>query len=417
MAKVKINHHKFWVAFIAVTVMALLTTTSAHADFIYVGSGNNTIVKFDSSGNRSTFASVSSVNVLAFDSSGNLYVSEPEGNSGTIVKFDSSGNRSTFASLLYYSVGLAFDGSGNLYASYNRPNYAGAGIYKVDPSGNVSLFASGLTGAGDLEFDSNGNLYTSEALPWAPKIWKFDPSGNGSIFASWVGYPHQPAGLAFDSSGNLYVALQVSGTIEKFDSSGNRSIFASGLTYPTDLEFDSGGNLYLIEGTMGMIVKFDSSGNRSIFASGLSPSGMAMIPEVPPVPVTIDIKPGNVPVAILSSATFDATTVDRSTVEFAGAPPLPNYCSQLGEIPEDVDGDGLLDIVFYFKTSDLNLPPDDTEACLTGRTFSGQEFKGCESICRLGSVIGDLNNDCKMDFKDFAIFASYWLKCTDPNCQ
>jgi hypothetical protein len=135
------------------------------------------------------------------------------------------------------------------------------------------------------------------------------------------------------------------------------------------------------------------------------------------LPIAIDIKPGNVPVAILSSATFDAVTVDRSTVEFAGAHPLPNYCSQLGEIPEDVDGDGLLDIVFNFKIQDLNLPPGDTEACLTGETFSGQEFRGCDSVCRLGPVVGDLNNDCKMDFKDFAIFASHWLECADPNCD
>jgi hypothetical protein len=135
------------------------------------------------------------------------------------------------------------------------------------------------------------------------------------------------------------------------------------------------------------------------------------------ITVTIDIKPGNIPVAILSNATFDATTIDRSTVEFAGAHPLPNYCSQLGEIPEDVDGDGLLDIVFNFKIQDLNLPPGDTEVCLTGRTFSGQEFRGCDNVLRLGPVAGDLDGNGKVDFKEFAIFASHWLKCTDPNCE
>jgi hypothetical protein len=29
---------------------------------------------------------------------------------------------------------------------------------------------------------------------------------------------------------------------------------------------------------------------------------------------------------------------------------------------------------------------------------------------------GDLNYDCHVDFSDFAIFASNWLECTDPNC-
>ncbi|MCX5885310.1 MAG: hypothetical protein NT096_05300 [Proteobacteria bacterium] len=103
--------------------------------------------------------------------------------------------------------------------------------------------------------------------------------------------------------------------------------------------------------------------------------------------VSIDIKPGsfpnsinlkskgNVPVAILSSPTFDASTVDWGTVEFAGAPAL-----SIGGSPEDVNSDGLLDLVLHFSTQSLNLTSGDTEACLTGKTLSGQEFKGCDSV-------------------------------------
>lgn len=105
------------------------------------------------------------------------------------------------------------------------------------------------------------------------------------------------------------------------------------------------------------------------------------------VPVTIDVKPGsfpnsinlkskgNVPVAILSSPTFDATTVDRNTIVFAGASPLP-----IGQSPEDVNSDGLLDVVLHFKTQDLNLQPGDTEACLSGQTLDGQDIEGCDSV-------------------------------------
>jgi len=104
--------------------------------------------------------------------------------------------------------------------------------------------------------------------------------------------------------------------------------------------------------------------------------------------VTIDIKPGsylntinlkskgnNVPLAVLSDSTFDATTVDRSNVVFAGAFPLP-----IGQTPEDVNGDGLLDVVLHFKTQDLNLQPGDTEACLSGKTLDGQDIEGCDSV-------------------------------------
>lgn len=105
------------------------------------------------------------------------------------------------------------------------------------------------------------------------------------------------------------------------------------------------------------------------------------------IKVSIDIKPGsfpnsinlgskgNVPVAILSSPAFDATTVDRNTVIFAGASPL-----SIGQTPEDVNGDGLLDVVLHFKTQDLNLQPGDTEACLTGKTLAGQDIEGCDSV-------------------------------------
>jgi len=103
--------------------------------------------------------------------------------------------------------------------------------------------------------------------------------------------------------------------------------------------------------------------------------------------VEIDIKPGsfpnsinpkskgNVPVAILSDSGFDATTVDRSTVVFAGASPL-----LIGKTPEDVNGDGLLDVVLHFNTQSLNLKPGDTEACLNGKTLGGQDFEGCDSV-------------------------------------
>jgi len=103
--------------------------------------------------------------------------------------------------------------------------------------------------------------------------------------------------------------------------------------------------------------------------------------------VSIDIKPGEdppsinrrshgkTPVALLSSSTFDATSADRSTVVFAGASPL-----NIGLDSVDVNRDGLLDVVFHFSTQSLNLPDGTTQACMTGRTIDGQDFKGCDSL-------------------------------------
>jgi DNA-binding beta-propeller fold protein YncE len=87
---------------------------------------------------------------MAFDKSGNLYVSvwgDPDLGSplsyttnGVIMKFDSSGNGTVFASGLNGPTGLAFDSAGNLYAAIVGDNT----IEKFDSSGNGTVFASGL---------------------------------------------------------------------------------------------------------------------------------------------------------------------------------------------------------------------------------------------------------------------------------
>jgi N-acetylneuraminic acid mutarotase len=84
---------------------------------------------------------------------------------------------------------------------------------------------------------------------------------------------------------------------------------------------------------------------------------------------------GNTPVVVLSSATFDATTIDRSTVLFAGAPPLP-----IGGETADVNGDGLPDMTFHFSTQALDLPDGTTQACMAGKTTDGKSFQGCDSV-------------------------------------
>ena len=100
----------------------------------------------------------------------------------------------------------------------------------------------------------------------------------------------------------------------------------------------------------------------------------------------VDIKPGsdpnsinrksrgNIPVAVFSSSDFDATTL--LNVMFAGAMAL-----DIGQSPQDIDGDGLLDQVFHFATQEaVDLELGDVEACLTGETPDGTPFVGCDSV-------------------------------------
>jgi hypothetical protein len=84
---------------------------------------------------------------------------------------------------------------------------------------------------------------------------------------------------------------------------------------------------------------------------------------------------GNVPGAILGGLDLDAASIDLRTVVFADASPLP-----IGGPPEDVNGDGLPDIVLHFRTQDLKLRTGDTEARLNGKTWNNQAFTGCDTV-------------------------------------
>jgi hypothetical protein len=113
----------------------------------------------------------------------------------------------------------------------------------------------------------------------------------------------------------------------------------------------------------------------------------------PAIEVDIDIKPGEfpnsinpksqgvIPVAILTTDTFDATTVDPSTVIFGAT---GTEAAAVQSALEDVDGDGFNDLILHFNTQDTGIQCGDTSALLTGQTFSGQAIEGSDSIVTVG---------------------------------
>lgn len=113
---------------------------------------------------------------------------------------------------------------------------------------------------------------------------------------------------------------------------------------------------------------------------------------IPPLPIIIDIKPGadpntiklgsngNVSVAIFSSPTFDATQVDPLTVTLASAPVRLKGQGQPAASIEDINDDGLDDLVVQVSTEALVLTATDTEAILEGETFNNSHIQGSDFV-------------------------------------
>ena len=112
----------------------------------------------------------------------------------------------------------------------------------------------------------------------------------------------------------------------------------------------------------------------------------------PPIEVAIDIKPGSadnpmnvraagtVPVAILSSATFDASLVVLSTVRLGGASIATRPNGSLMASMGDVNGDGRLDLLVHLASASLGLASNPTSLTLTATLTDGRTIIGSDTV-------------------------------------
>jgi hypothetical protein len=112
--------------------------------------------------------------------------------------------------------------------------------------------------------------------------------------------------------------------------------------------------------------------------------------EVEPLGVGIDIKPGSstnpisrkskgtLPVAVLGSPSFNASSVDPSTVTLEGVPVAANKNGKLQASLSDVSGDRRADLVVHFSTE--LLPKTGMTFTLRGATSGGRNIRGSDRV-------------------------------------
>lgn len=249
---------------------------------------------------------------ICIDAAGNMYISDP-GNH-VIRKIDPLSNVTTFAGSGSIGVadglgtaasfdtptGIAVDAAGNVFVT---DAVAGL-IRKITPAGFVSTVAgtayskvndkgSGFGVSFDQPYgiavDKNDNLFVADAA--AQKIRKVAPDGQvttfaGSGVAGFADGPaisalfYQPAGIAIDASGNLYVADTYNNRIRKISTTGFVTTIAgnsqpgrfdavgtnANFNKPYNLTVDKSGNIYVADTQNEDIRKIDVNNSVTTIA-------------------------------------------------------------------------------------------------------------------------------------------------------
>jgi autotransporter-associated beta strand protein len=271
---------------------------------VYTVAGNGTYGT-SGDGGLAVNASLSGPGGLSFDSSNNLYI--PDGNRLRKV-IASTGIINTIASFGEPLGDSVVDGAGNIYVTANGSGTAD----KVTPGGSVTkIIGNGVYGfSGDggpatnaafkgmvgIARDGSGNIYVADTDNYRVRkdtvstgiISTFAGNGNGNYWgdggpATSAGI-NRPQGMAFDASGNMYIADTWNNRIRKVTTGGTISTYAgtgiagfSGdggaatsamLNQPTSVAVDTNGNVFVGDTINNRVRKITPGGIISTYAGG-----------------------------------------------------------------------------------------------------------------------------------------------------
>ena len=284
---------------------------------------------------------------------------------------------STFSSLIPgLNGGRAITlGQGPLTGSLFATEYGAERVSRItlSPLG-ITTYASGISSPEAITSAPDGTLYVVSGGA-DPKLIQIPAATATPVTFAFGTTSQVNRAVIADNTGNVYWSH--ADGINKYDANGSlldtlpgppdKSAYGN----PMGAAFDSKGNLYIL----------DNFNCKEIYKYELV------------LPVTIDVKPdsfpnsvnpkskGVIPVAVLTTDDFDATTIDPLSVKFG-----TNEAGEVHDVghEEDVDGDGDIDLLLHFSTQATGIACGDTSVTLTGETFDGQTIQGTDSIQTVG---------------------------------
>jgi hypothetical protein len=318
-------------------------------------------------------------------------------------------------SFTYDATGLVDDSGAHAWAEFGvrsacygdfNPTWMaeGSGVWlATDYDWNANTFDPDPVGSPTLDMDDKlilqkgggmgegaYNLPSVPPNPWANHAVWFDRDGvdpwQAGMWGAIDGVTYNTGGTyevvltlqhTGGSTGEAYLTIngEAQGFYDPNWHPGPADLMPAGMSFTGDVQ-----HLRVFYGLYGY------GASHTVAFEGITVEGVATGPPMAPCfERAIDVKPcsdpnsinlkskGVVPVAVLGDG-FDVSTVDPATVMFAGAAPLRWHV-------EDVcPYDGVPDLVFHFKTPELDLDENSETAELTGYLMSGEFFWGTDAV-------------------------------------
>jgi sugar lactone lactonase YvrE len=189
----------------------------------------------------------------------------------TIGAYDLAWGQFPGAGVLDNPAGLAVDATGNTYVTNKSQNV----IQKFAPDGSylTAFGGSGITLLSNptaIAIGPTGDVYVADT--GNHRIEVFSSTGTyldrwGS-FGSAAGQMSSPSGIAVDAGGNAYVSDTGNNRIEMFDAShtlqwskGSTGISGGQFKSPKGITLDAAGHVWVADSTNNRIQEFDGAGN------------------------------------------------------------------------------------------------------------------------------------------------------------